>query len=201
MQKQAKPVKCHRGPVRTCQQDKPPLCRSGAAERWDDDDGEEGKSGKEPAENKDNGLVATLMGLNPLQLVRRHKVERKDSLEVLRKRRMNKEENAEPFPLQQCLGIGLTAFLVIVMVVYVVVGSCKRTLPVLPDDVPAIQLPFRYQGAADDARERDLVFLPTDDRPAPRRTTSAASDTPTDEPRDDDEGAADVTRRTTSLRT
>ncbi|XP_049523146.1 uncharacterized protein LOC125945439 [Dermacentor silvarum] len=167
----------------------------------------EGKEGK--------GFMETLMGFNPLAYVRRQKVERRDSLEVLRKRRMNKEDTAEPFPLQQCLAFGLTAILVIILVIYVVVGSSSTAIsssstpvdkepPNDPDndteDIVEDLMGPPAQAVADDARERDLVFLLADWNTTTAKTaTLAVKDTAADELNDvDDEGVSDDTGRTTS---
>ncbi|KAL1438475.1 hypothetical protein MTO96_048086 [Rhipicephalus appendiculatus] len=132
------------------------------------------------------------------------------SVETANKRRTQKEEQGEPFPYQQCLAFGLTAILATVMLVYVLIGSSPTVSTTASttdrkdskDDDNGLMIRRRRDlTEADDARERELVFVPTDGSsttPALRHTSLVANDTPPDGSRDADEGVADVTGRTTS---
>ncbi|XP_049523362.1 uncharacterized protein LOC119452779 [Dermacentor silvarum] len=75
---------------------------------------------KRKASAPSKGIVATL--LSPVQAIaNRFKSGRVDSLEVMRKRRSQKDEESHPFPVQLCLAVCLTAALISALTIYVLI--------------------------------------------------------------------------------
>ncbi|XP_075557280.1 uncharacterized protein LOC142589639 isoform X3 [Dermacentor variabilis] len=83
---------------------------------------EEEPQAKRKASAPSKGIVAAL--LSPMNAIANHfKSGKLDSLEIMRKRRSQKDEESHPFPVQLCLAVCLTAALFGALTIYVLVGS------------------------------------------------------------------------------
>ncbi|XP_072146007.1 uncharacterized protein [Dermacentor andersoni] len=77
---------------------------------------------KRKASAPSKGIVAAL--LSPMNAIANHfKSGKLDSLEIMRKRRSQKDEESRPFPVQLCLAVCITVALISALTIYVLIGS------------------------------------------------------------------------------